>query len=173
MVIQRIHVYFLALSLLVPGQAQLHGQATGPWSGCKTDSLSNYNCEHYYSGTVSLTSELKTPNGKETRSVVVTVTAGRVTCRVKEADGSTFEGPGMLSAEHGGTGNAGMYNIKVWCPEGSGKRPGRNDSPAIDTYDREAGDYALLEGRDAHQHPYADSANGVTGTETVVWQLRR
>lgn len=163
----------LALVLSFDGPAALGGQAAGSWSGCKTDSLSTYNCASYYSGTVSLVSELKTPNGTESRSIVATVTAGRVTCRVQVDGGPAFEGPGMLVAEHGGTGNAGRYTIKVWCPEAAGARPTRDDHPMIDSYERQAASYAVLEGKDAHEHPDADSANGVTGTETVTWALRR
>lgn len=150
-----------------------HAQGAGSWSGCKTDSLANYNCASYYSGTVSLTSELKTPNGTETRSVVATVTAGRVACRVKDVAGSVFEGPGMLAAEHASTGTSGKYTLRVWCPEAKGQRVTRDDSPVIDTYEQQAGDYATLAGKDAHDHPDADPANGVSGTETIAWQLRR
>lgn len=164
----------LVLSLaLMPCTAELQAQGAGGWSGCKTDQLSNYNCAQYYSGTVTLNSELKTPNGTEVRSITATVTAGKVSCKVKLPDGPAFEGAGMLAAEHAGTGNAGKYSIRVWCPESAGQKPSRDDAPAIDTYERSAADYALLEGRDAHEHPDADAANGVSGTETVVWQLRR
>ncbi len=80
----------------------------------------------------------------------------------------------MLVAEHASTGTAGgKYNIKVWCPEAAGERPTRGDSPIIDTYEQQASDYATLEGKDAHEHPDADPANGVSGTETIAWQLRR
>jgi hypothetical protein len=151
----------------------LHAQGAGPWSSCKTDSLSNYNCASYYSGTISLTSELKTPNGTETRSVVATVTAGRVVCRVKDATGNVFDAPGMLAAEHASTGSSGAYTIQVWCPGAKGERVSRNDSPAIDTYERQAADYATLTGKDAHDHPETDAANGVSGTETITWQLHR
>lgn len=151
----------------------VYGQGAGAWSGCKTDALANYNCATYYSGTVSLTSELKTPKETETRSVVATVTGGKVVCRVQDAAGSTFEGPGMLAAEHASTGNSGKYTVRVWCPEAKGHTVSRDDSPMIDTYEQEAGDYATLSGKDAHEHPDADPANGVSGTETVVWQLHR
>jgi hypothetical protein len=164
----------LALSVAtVLAYTPVHGQGTGSWSGCKTDSLANYNCASYYSGTVSLTSELKTPNGTEMRSVVATVTAGRVACQVKDVAGSVFEGPGMLAAEHASTGTSGKYTLRVWCPEAKGQRVTRDDSPVIDTYEQQAGDYATLAGKDAHDHPDADPANGVSGTETVAWQLRR
>jgi len=166
-------VLFLLPIIVLQRPALLQGQASGPWSGCKTDSLSNYNCAHYYSGTVSYSSELKTPDGTETRSITATVAAGKVSCKVKTPDGPAFDGPGMLAAEHSGTGTSGKYNIKVWCPESPGERPTRGNSPSIDTYEQQAADYATLEGKDAHEHPDADAANGVSGTETIVWQLRR
>jgi len=151
----------------------VHAQGGGSWSGCKTDSLANYNCASYYSGTVSLTSELKTPNGTETRSVVATVTAGQVACRVKDVEGAVFEGPGMLAAEHASSGTSGEYTLRVWCPEAKGQRVSRDDSPVIDTYEQQASDYATLAGKDTHDHPEADPANGVSGTETIAWQLHR
>src|SRR5689334_15929186 len=116
----------LALTTLAPSPSLAQ---TASWSGCKTDSLSNYNCAQYYSGTVSLPSELKTPSGTEARSVVATITAGRVACRVKGPEGAAFDGPGMVAAEHAGTGNSGQYVIKVWCPEAAGARPSRGDAP--------------------------------------------
>jgi len=163
----------LLLALTLQPPPAMRAQATMSWSGCKTDSLSNYNCAQYYSGTVSLSSELKTSNGTEARSVVATITAGRVACRVKAPEGAAFEGPGMLAAEHAGTGNSGKYVIKIWCPEAAGARPTRGDAPTIDTYDQQATNYAVLEGKDAHDHPDADAANGVTGNETITWALRR
>ena len=166
-------VLFLLALVLMQGPAHLRAQASGPWSGCKTDSLSNYNCAQYYSGTVTYNSELKTPNGTEVRSITATVNGGKVSCKVKTPDGPAFDGPGMLAAEHSGTGPSGQYNIKVWCPESAEGRPTRKDYPVIDTYDQEAADYAKLEGKDSHDHPDADAANGITGTETIAWQLTR
>src|SRR4029079_10633627 len=112
---------FLLPLLLTQAPSHLRAQASGPWSGCKTDSLSNYNCAHYYTGTVSYSSELKTPDGTETRSITATVAAGKVSCKVKTPDGPAFDGPGMLAAEHSGTGTSGKYNIKVWCPRSAGR----------------------------------------------------
>ncbi|HEY7029440.1 MAG TPA: hypothetical protein VH438_17630 [Gemmatimonadales bacterium] len=169
----RCAALFLLTLAFVQGPSHLRAQASGPWSGCKTDSLSNYNCAQYYSGTVSYNSELKTPDGTEVRSITATVTGGKVSCKVKTPDGPAFEGPGMLAAEHDGTGTSGKYNIKVWCPESAGARPTRKDYPVIDTYEQQAADYSTLEGKDAHDHPDADPANGVSGTETIAWQLKR
>lgn len=166
-------VSFLAPALLLLGPPALHGQANASWSACRTDRLSNYNCASYYSGTVTLTATLKTPNGTETRSISATVTAGRVTCRVKGPSDPAFEGPGLLAVEHGNTANAGEYVIQVWCPDAPGGKASGDDAPAIDSYRRQAANYALLEGRDEHEHPDADAANGVAGTETVTWSLRR
>ena len=126
-----------------------------------------------YASTVTLTATLKTPNGTETRSISATVTAGRVTCRVKGPSDPAFEGPGLLAVEHGNTANAGEYVIQVWCPDAPGGKASGDDAPAIDSYRRQAASYALLEGRDEHEHPDADAANGVAGTETVTWSLRR
>jgi hypothetical protein len=151
----------------------LPAQRSAAWSGCRADSLSTYNCAQYYSGTVSLTSELKTASGTETRSVVATVTGGRVSCRVKQPDAPEFEAPGMLAVEHESNMNAGAFKISVWCPAAAGERSTRRDSPSIETYDQRAADYATLDGKDAHEHPETDAANGVTGTETITWRLRR
>lgn len=62
---------------------------------------------------------------------------------------------------------------KAWYPRTKGQPASRDDGPMNDTYDQEAADYATLSGRDAHDHPDVDAANGVSGTETVVWQPRR
>ncbi len=163
----------LALALLLQNMTPLPAQATPSWSGCKTDNLSNYNCASYYSGTVVLTAALKTPSGTETRRITATVLAGRVTCRVEGPTDPPFDGPGLLAVEHGNTANAGEYTIQVWCPEAAGKKPSRDEAPAIDSYERQAANYAVLEGKDEHEHPDADAANGVTGTETVTWSLKR
>lgn len=168
--VRRLVLLLLPLALL---PSLLPAQGSAAWSGCRADSLSGYNCAHYYSGTVSLTAELKTANGTETSSVVATVVDGRVTCRVKAPDAPAFEAPGMLAVEHGSNMNAGAFKISVWCPAAAGERSTRGDAPSIETYDQEAADYAMLEGRDAHEHPNADAANGVTGTEVITWRLRR
>jgi hypothetical protein len=31
----------------------------------------------------------------------------------------------------------------------------------------------VLQGTDPHEHPDADEVNGLSGTETIVWELRR
>jgi len=160
--LHRIGVLALTLTALNPHSA-LRGQGSSLWADCKTDSLSTYNCARYYTGTASLTS----------RSVLATVTAGRVVCRVTAPDGSTFEGAGMLVAEHGSNMTSGTYVVRVWCPEEKGTRMTRSDSPLMDTYEQQAADYATLAGKDAHEHPDADEANGVSGTETLTWQLHR
>src|SRR4030095_13988809 len=149
------HAALVLLPLvLVQGPAHLRAQASGPWSGGKTDRLSNWNGAHYYSGTVSYSSELKTADGTESRSITATVAAGKVTCKVKSPDGPAFEGPGMLVAEHASTGTAGgKYTIKAWCPESPGERPTRGDSPSIDTYEQQAAGYGTLEGQDAPEAP--------------------
>jgi len=153
--------------------APLPAQVSGAWSRCNMDTLSTWNCASYYSGTVSLTSELKGPNVNQSRSIVATITAGRVTCKVKDPDTPEFEGPGMLAVEHGSTAASGKYKISVWCPEDAENRPTREDSPVIESYEQQATDYATLDGKDAHEHPDADAANGLTGTETITWRLRR
>ena len=163
----------LVLLPLALSPSLLPAQVSAAWSLCKTDSLSTYNCAPYYSGTVSLSSELKSPSGTETRSVIATVTAGRVSCKVKEPDAAEFEAPGMLAVEHGSTMNSGDFKISVWCPQEAGARVSRRDAPSIETYDQRAADYATLEGKDAHEHPNTDAANGVSGTETITWRLRR
>ncbi len=168
--VRRLGLLLLLLALI---PSVLPAQGSPAWAGCRADSLSNYNCAHYYSGMVSLNSELKTANGTETWSVVATVTGGRATCRVKGSDTPEFEAPGMLAVEHGSNMNSGAFTIKVWCPESAGKRSTRRDSPSIETYDQRAADYATLEGKDAHEHPNTDAANGASGTEVITWRLRR
>lgn len=166
-IVYRLGLFVLPLAF---GVTPLTAQS---WSGCKTDSLSNYNCAQYYSGTVSYNSELKGQDLHQLGSIVATITAGRVTCRVKEPDTPEFEGPGMLVVEHESTMNAGKYKISVWCPGAAGERPTRADQPAIESYEQQATDYNALNGKDTHEHPDADAANGLTGTETIAWALKR
>lgn len=151
----------------------LAAQASGAWSACNMDSLSTWNCARYYSGTVTLTSELKGPNLHQTYRVVATITAGRVVCQVKGSEVGEYEGPGMLAVEHASTMNSGTYRIDVWCPEEAGKRPTRRDSPLIQVMKQPAADYAVLTGKDPHEHPDTDATNGLSGTETIEWALRR
>ena len=151
----------------------VNAQAQGAWSGCKADSLSIWNCAQYYSGTVTYTSELKGADLHETLTVVATVTAGRATCQLKGSEVGEFEGPGMVVVEHGSTQNSGEFKINVWCPETEGERPTRGDSPLIQVMNQRAADYGTLNGKDSWEHPSADAANGITGTETISWQLRR
>jgi hypothetical protein len=163
----------LASVLLLP--ATMNAQVISPaWSTCKGDTLATWNCAHYYSGTVSVSNELKGPNNlHETWSVVATVTSGRVTCHIKGSEVGEFEGPGMIAVEHGSTLNSGNYAINIWCPEAEGERPTRHDTPLIQVRDQRATDYVTLEGKDGYEHPSADSVNGITGTETVTWRLRK
>ena len=160
------------LALLLAPDA-LAAQAQGAWSGCKADSLSIWNCAQYYSGTVTYTSELKGTDLHETFSAVATITAGRATCKIKGSEVGEFEGPGMVVVEHGSTMNSGEFKINVWCPEAEGERPTRSDSPLIQVMNQRAADYGTLNGKEDGEHPSADSANGVTGTESITWQLRR
>jgi hypothetical protein len=168
--IRRLFILMVAAPLC-PGS--ISAQAPGPWSNCRTDSLSTYNCASYYNGTVTLSGELKGAGVNQSRSIVATIVRGRVTCVVKGPEAPQFEGPGMLAVEHGNTEGAGEYAISVWCPEQAGERPDRSDSPSITISDQRAADYAMLSGKDAHESPDADAANGLTGTETITWALRR
>ncbi len=118
----------VAMLILAPS---LLGQVSGRWSSCKTDSLSTFNCAQYYTGTVTLTSELKGSNLNQSLRIVATVADGRVSCQVKGTEVGDFEGAGMLAVEHENTDNAGEYGISVWCPESSGKRPKRGDAPLV------------------------------------------
>ena len=163
----------LAAFILLLAPASVQAQAQGAWSGCKADSLSIWNCAQYYSGTVTITSELKGTDLHETFSAIATITAGRATCKVKGSEVGEFEGPGMVVVEHGSTMNAGDFKINVWCPEAEGERPTRRDSPLIQVMNQRAADYGTLNGKDSWDHPSADDANGITGTETITWQLRR
>ena len=158
------------LSLALPFSAFAQGNMT-----CRADSLSGYNCAHYYTGTVSLASELRGPNDlRQTRRITATITAGRVACRVEDSQAGNFEGPGMLAVHHDAAQSAGgPYSINVWCPESAGERPTRGSSATIEIADQRAANYGSIEGRDEHEHPGADSANGLTGRETITWSLRR
>ena len=160
----------LAMATLV---SPLRGQVAGQWSSCKTDSLSTFNCGQYYTGTVTLTSELKGSNVHQSLQIVATVAGGKVTCAVKGTEAGDFTGPGMLAVEHENTANAGGYSISVWCPESAGERPKRDDAPRISITKQRAADYATLEGKDSYEHPDADAANGISGKESVTWTLRR
>ena len=140
---------------------------------CKADSLAGYNCAHYYSGTVTLSAEL-TGSVHQTQQVVATIKGGAVTCKVSGSEVETFEGPGMLAVVHeAAQAVGGGYSILVWCPEASGDRPHRGTEAQIKIEQQRAASYATLEGKDAHENPNADAANGISGTETVTWALKR
>ena len=169
---RRLCLALLASALVLP--APMKGQVISPaWSTCKGDSLATWNCGHYYSGTVSVSNELNGTDVHETWSVVATVAAGRVTCHIKGSEVGEFEGPGMIAVEHGSTLNSGKYAINIWCPEAEGEQVTRRDTPMIMVRDQESADYVTLDGKDEYEHPSADSANGITGTETVTWRLRK
>jgi hypothetical protein len=119
---------------------------------------------------VCLSNELKGPDLRQTFRAVATITAGKVTCKVSGTEVGEFEGPGMLTVEHLTNMN---YNINVWCPEEAGKRPTRRQSPLIQVMKQRATDYATLVGKDPHEHPDTDAANGLSGTETIEWALKR
>jgi len=162
-------VAFLAVTLCPP----LAAQASDRWA-CRADSLAGFNCAQYYQGTVTLESQLTGPNVRQTLRVVATVTGGRVSCQVTGSEVGDFSGPGMLAVDHEATqATGGGYTISVWCPEAAGSLVHRGTDPGITVMQQRAADYAVLEGRDAHEHPSADAANGLSGTETITWALRR
>ena len=155
------------LALCPPLAAQ-----AGTWT-CRADSLSGYNCAHYYSGTVTLKAEL-TGSVHQTRELVATITGGRVTCKVSGSEVETFQGPGMLAVAHEAANVAGGgYSILVWCPESPDDRPHRGTDAQITIEKQSAANYSTLAGTDAHEHPEADAANGVARTETITWSLKR
>jgi len=150
----------------------LHAQAANPWA-CRADSLSGWNCARYYNGTVTLSSEL-TGSVHETHKIVATITGGRVSCRVSGSEVTEFEAPGMLAVAHEATlTTGGGYNISVWCPEEAGDLPRARTEPQIKIEGQRAANYTTLEGKDSHENPNADAANGISGTETITWSLRR
>jgi len=163
----------VAVLALAGGPAPAGAQVSSQWSKCNQDSLSIWNCAVYYSGTVTLASSLKTADGTTTTAITATVTGGKVSCTVRNGADPQFEGPGMLVVETEGPIVGGDYSLQVWCPESAGKRPTRNSYPVIAVQDQKASDYASLTGRDEHEHPDADAANGVSGTETIAWNLKR
>ena len=89
----------LLVCLVALGPASLAAQGSAAWS-CRTDSLATFNCAQYYSGTVTLTSQLKMGDATETFSIVATVTAGRVVCRVKGSEVGEFEGNELEVNKH-------------------------------------------------------------------------
>ena len=163
----------LSVAVSVALSSPLAAQAEGRWA-CRADSLSGFNCAHYYNGTVTLASQLTGANTRQTFRVVATVTGGRVSCQVTGSESGEFSGPGMLVVAHAATLMAGGgYDISVWCPESADSRMRRGTEPLIKVMQQQATDYAVLEGRDAHEHPDTDAANGLSGTETITWALRR
>ncbi len=152
-------------------QAPLGAQGSKAWAQCRTDSLSNFNCAGYYSGTLTLSHTTKGSGINDAFSVIATVAAGKVTCRVKSTEDAEFEAPGMIAVEHGSNMDAGKYEISVWCPDAAGKKPKRGDSPMIRAMHQTAADYAKLVGTDGYEE--VDEANGVTENEKVTWDLRR
>ena len=168
--LRRILPAVLVAALLA---SPLAAQAPGRW-GCRVDSLSGFNCAQYYDGTVTLTSELKGTNVQQTFRAVATVSGGRVRCHVTGSEVGDFEGAGMIAVTHASSQTAGGgYEISIWCPEEAGQAPRRGSSPLITIQHQQAADYSTLQGRDAHQHPDTDAANGLSGTETITWTLRR
>lgn len=159
-------------SLAVGLPPALHAQAGNPWA-CRADSLSGWNCARYYNGTVTLAGEL-TGSVHETHKIVATITGGRVICRVSGSEVTEFEAPGMLAVTHEATlTSGGGYSISVWCPEEAGDHSRARTEPQIKIEGQSAVNYTTLEGKDSHEHPNADAANGVSGTETITWTLRR
>ena len=51
--------------------------------------------------------------------------------------------------------------------------PRRGTDPRIQIMKQQTATYATLEGKEAYDHPNTDAANGLTGTETITWALRR
>ena len=162
-----------ALVATVLIQAPLPAQVATAWANCKQDALSLFNCASYYSGTVTRASDLTGPSFHQTETVTATVTAGKVTCRTRSSENGDFEGPGLVAVTHKNTANAGGYEIEVYCPEGPGEQASRDGGPSLEVRDQTAADYATLEGRDSYEHSDADAANGVAGTQTITWNLRR
>jgi hypothetical protein len=166
-----IRALALLAVLLVP--AALPAQISPAWNTCKGDTLSVWNCAHYYSGTVSFASDIKGADLHETYSVIATVTAGRVHCKIKGSEVGEFEGPGMIAVEHKSTMNGGEYSIDIWCPEEEGQKTDRHREANLKVYPQQASDYATLAGKDEHESANADPANGVTGTDITTWQLKK
>jgi len=162
-----------AMLAMTVWQAPMSGQVAAAWSKCNQDALSTWNCASYYSGTMSLVSDLKGPSFHNTLSITATVTAGKVVCETRSSERGDFGGPGLIAVTHANTGMSGEYEIQIWCPEEPGDKAERGDAPLLQTYEQHATDYATLGGTDSHEHPDADAANSVTGTEKLTWNLRR
>lgn len=165
--------FLLVAALVLAPSARLPAQVPARWSACRMDSLATWNCASYYSGTVTLQSELRGTGIHQSFRVEAIVTDGRVRCRISGTESGDFEGPGMLVVEPSDTDNDGEYGLRVWCPESADEPVRRRDSPLIMVQDQRASDFGLLRGTDAHEHPDADAVNGLSGTETITWELRR
>lgn len=137
------------------------------------DSLATWNCASYYSGTVSFSTTLKGSGVNQATSVTAVVTAGKVVCTIKSTEDGDFQGPGMIAVTPDGQEKSGEYEFSVWCPESSGKAVKRRDTPLIHIQDQQAADFKLLAGKDEYDSPNADEANGLTGKESITWDLRR
>lgn len=152
----------------------LQAQVPAAWSDCRADSLAGWNCARYYSGTVTFRSELAVAaEGRSAVTITASIAAGRVTCRVEGTDVERFEGAGMLAVITEGPIAGGTYDIVLWCPGEAGEAMTRDAYPVVEIRKRRAASFTLLEGSDAWEHPDADPVNGVSGSETVTWSLRR
>lgn len=163
----------LLAALVMAPLAPLHAQVPARWSACRMDSLATWNCAPYYSGTVTLSSDLRGTGIHQALRIVATVTEGRVHCRISGTEAGEYEGPGMITVEPEGAMDAGEYEINVWCPDAADRPVSRRDSPGIRVMDQRTSNYAVLQGLDVHEHPDADAENGLAGTETIAWELRR
>lgn len=163
----------LVLPVLLTLAAPAAAQVPARWSACRMDSLATWNCASYYSGTVTLTAELRGSGIRQTLRIVATVTDGRVQCRVSGTEAGDYQGPGMIAVEPEGAMDAGEYAINVWCPDEADQPVSRRDAPGIVILHQRAADYGVLQGTDPHEHPDTDEVNGLSGTETIVWELRR
>ena len=66
-----------------------------------------------------------------------------------------------------------MHLLRTGCPEQPDDRPHRGTEAQIRIEKQRAANHGTLAGKDAHEHPEADAANGVSGTKTLTWSLKR
>ncbi|MEO7966488.1 MAG: hypothetical protein ABIT38_21530 [Gemmatimonadaceae bacterium] len=152
------------------------------------------NYGHLYTGTFSWTSTLTSATSNYSEEVHVAIANGKATCvgTVHETQKNTnplsgsLSGPGLFAVEfENDSAGKPIYRITAACPTfaypqtadaaATPSRPaelGHNDRT---TYEQPATGVALasLQGSSTYPSPDEDSVNGVTGTVTVKWTLRK
>ncbi len=161
----------------------------GQAPACKMTVVS-CNYAHLYGGTFGWQMVLRDADSRTDLSVTVNVIAGAAVCSGSEtmyeaASGTTrgvISGAGLIAVEFGpDSANKLSYTITAACPGPA--FPGANSGPPTtisqgthqETYTQPATSIGMTPLKGTWQIPAAetDSINGVTGTLTVTWGLKR